>query len=526
VPVLRLLRRGWRRLISMRTALVLLFLLAIAAVPGSLLPQRPLNPTKTASYIASHGAWGQFLDRIGLFDVFASTWFAAIYVLLFISLVGCLIPRIRQHAKALRRKPLAAPKHLGRLPESSEFSSPSSPDQFAATARKALGRRWRIVRRDEPGGVVTLSAEKGYSRETGNLVFHLALLAALILIAVGRLYMYSGQRVVLQGADQGFCNTISQYDSWSPGRFAADGRVTPAPFCISEMNKFVATYNSAGEPTQFAANITYQNTINSPLKSATIKVNHPLRIEGDRVYLISHGFAPQITVHMPDGTTRTDTAAFIPADPTTLLSEGAFKEPGAVGNHQDIAIQGIFAPTPRTLDGKPIGPDSQITSVSPAVNNPVLGIIIYQGDIGTNAQSVYSLDATQIDSGALKQIGTANLQIGQTTKLAGGVSVTFDGWVPWAGLQVSHDPTQTYLLVAAGLMVAGLLGSLAIRRRRVWLRLAPEVPGSDEGPTVVMVGGLARSDSGNFPDEFAALIDRLKPGDNSPAPTLVTVGRE
>ena len=109
-PVLRILRRAWRRLTSMRTALVLLFLLAVAAVPGSLLPQRPLNPTKIDAYIAEHGAWGRFLDRLGMFDVFGSAWFAAIYLLLFVSLVGCLVPRIRLHAKAMRAKPLPAPK--------------------------------------------------------------------------------------------------------------------------------------------------------------------------------------------------------------------------------------------------------------------------------------------------------------------------------------------------------------------------------------------------------------------------------
>ncbi len=382
------------------------------------------------------------------------------------------------------------------------------------------------MQREEPGGVITLSAEKGYSRETGNLIFHLALLAALILIAVGRLYMYSGQRVVLEGADQGFCNTISQYDSWSPGRFAADGRISPAPFCITEMNKFTATYNKNGEPTQFAADITYQRTIDSPLQTGTIKVNHPLRIEGDRVYLISHGFAPQITVKVPGQPARQDVAAFIPSDPTTLLSEGAFKLPGVPGAHNDIAIEGIFAPTPRTLDGLPIGPNSEITSVSPAVDNPALGLIIYKGDIGTNAQSVYSLDRTQIDSGALKQVGTANLQIGNTTTLADGTTITFDGWVPWAGLQVSHDPTQTYLLIAAGLMVAGLLASLAVRRRRIWLRLTPGADGPDPAPTVVTVGGLARSDSGNFTDEFAALLARLKPPDPAPTPELISAGTE
>ncbi|MBN9620422.1 MAG: cytochrome c biogenesis protein ResB, partial [Actinobacteria bacterium] len=78
----RLARRGWRRLTSMRTALILLFLLAVAAVPGSILPQRPLNPSKTTAYIAAHGRWGQFLDRLGMFDVFGSVWFAAIYLLL------------------------------------------------------------------------------------------------------------------------------------------------------------------------------------------------------------------------------------------------------------------------------------------------------------------------------------------------------------------------------------------------------------------------------------------------------------
>ena len=79
--VLRPLRMVWRRLTAMRTALILLFLLAVAAVPGSLLPQRPLNPSKTASYIKEHGAWGRFLDSIGMFDVFGSVWFAAIYLL-------------------------------------------------------------------------------------------------------------------------------------------------------------------------------------------------------------------------------------------------------------------------------------------------------------------------------------------------------------------------------------------------------------------------------------------------------------
>ena len=513
-PVVRILRRGWRRLISMRTALVLLFLLALAAVPGSLLPQRPLNPSKVDAYLAEHGAWGRFLDRLGMFDVFGSAWFAAIYLLLFVSLVGCLVPRIRLHAKAIRAKPLPAPKHLERLPESGRFETSASVGDATAASRAVLGRRWRVIRRDEGGGVLTLSAEKGYSRETGNLIFHIALLAALILIAIGRLFSYQYNFVVNEGA--GFCNGVVP-DSSRLGRLAQDGAISPAPFCV-QLNQFTATYLSSGEPSKFTAKVSYNKTVSAPSEAATITVNHPLRIEGDRVYLIGHGFAPKITVRMPDGTSREDVQAFLPRDPTTLLSEGAFKEYGKQGANADVGIEGFFAPTPADTGG------GVITSVSPDVNNPILGIFIYQGTINATGlpQSVYSLDTTK-----LSRTGQANLQIGQTVRAADGVTVTFDGWVPWASMQVSHDPSQDYLLVAGVAMVLGLIGSLGIRRRRLWLRITPGAPGDPSSLTVVSVGGLARSDSGNFSSEFASLMERLEAAVGpAPEPELVGAGRE
>jgi cytochrome c biogenesis protein len=515
--MVRPLRSAWRRLTAMRTALILLFLLAVAAVPGSLLPQRPLNSSKTDSYIASHGTWGRFLDRIGMFDVFGSVWFAAIYLLLFVSLVGCLVPRIRMHAKAMVRKPLPAPRNLDRLPESGKFDAAASATAVAASARAALGRRWRIERRDEPGGTITLSAEKGYSRETGNLIFHVALLVTLVLIAVGRLYSYQGSIIVIQGKDHGFCNVVSSYDSWKPGRFAAEGKISPAPFCVDEMSTFTADYTDAGEPKKFTADVVYRRTLDAAPQHAQISVNHPLRLEGDRLYLIGHGFAPQITVHMPNGTVRHDTAVFIPTNATTFLSEGAFKEQGgAVGTKQDVGISGFFAPTPVDQG------NGVISSASPQVRDPVLGVFVYLGSIDSTGQpqSVYSLDTS-----TLTKIGAANLTIGQTKSFSNGVSVTFDGWVPWASMQVSHDPSQGWLLASATAMVLGLLGSLGVRRRRVWLRITPSSDGPDGSPTVVAVGGLARSDSGHFPTEFAGLFERLR-GTIAPRRDLVAAGME
>lgn len=521
-PILRPVRNVWRWLTSMRTALILLFLLAVAAVPGSLLPQRPLNPGKTDTYITRHGSWGRFLDNIGMFDVFGSPWFAAVYLLLFLSLIGCLVPRIRLHARAVVRKPLPAPRNLDRLPESGRFAVAETPAAYATAARATLGRRWRVVRREEDSGALTLCAEKGYLRETGNLLFHVALLVSLLLIAIGKLYSYQASIIVVEG--QGFCNTAVQYDSWKPGRFAAEGKITPAPFCIDSLDTFTATYTENDEPTKFAADVTYSPSVSSTQqKHTTITVNHPLRLQGDRVYLIGHGFAPQITVRMPDGRVVHDVQPFVPSNAATLYSEGAFKLRGKTGAGQDVGIEGFFAPTPQETAA------GVFTSVSPEVNNPVLGLFVYTGSVNPNEQpqSVYSLARD-----SLTKIGAVNLRTGETKTFPNGVAVTFDGWKPWVSMQISHDPAQAWLLLSSLAMVLGLLASLGFRRRRLWLRITPSSDPADGSPTVVSVGGLARSDSGNFTAEFTALLDRLRAAggtaDAAPDPiaTGVAAGKE
>jgi cytochrome c biogenesis protein len=498
-----LLRKGWRRLISMRTALVLLFLLAIAAIPGSLLPQRDINPLTTQQYIDEHGAWGEFLNSVGMFDVYASPWFAAVYLLLFLSLVGCLVPRIRQHAASVVAKPLPAPRNLSRLPENASFEATAvgAPAQLAGAARAALGRRWRTVVREERGGAVAVAAEKGYSRETGNLVFHVALLAVLVCVAVSNMLGYQGTVVVTEG--RGFCNSVLTYDSFRSGRLAQDGDV--APFCIVSLNDFTATYREDGSPEQFEADVTFTRTVDGEPEDYLLRVNSPLRLEGDRVYLLNHGYTPVITVTRPGQEPIQSEAAFVPTD-MNYSSEGAFKFAGPVAEGQDLGIEGLFAPT--AVDHGGI-----ITSANPQLGNPVIALIAYTGDLGLQfgPQSVYSLSAQQKESGALVEQERQNLAIGETMTLPDGTTVTFDAVKEWASLQVSHDPAQRTLLVASVVMIAGLLGSLAVRRRRLWVRLSPAAGAGPDGPrTVVSVGGLGRSDAGSFPEEFQRLVERLR----------------
>jgi cytochrome c biogenesis protein len=336
---LALARNSWRRLTSMRTALVLLFLLALASVPGSLLPQRPLNPTKVDQYIADHPGWSKILDAAGFFDVFAAPWFAATYLLLFISLIGCVVPRLKAHGTAMLSAPPAVPRRLERLPSADSFSAGGTPEQVATGVVRRL-RGWKTVTRVEDGGVVTVAAEKGYLRETGNLVFHAALVVLLVGVALGKLWGYQGTVLLTEG-QPGICNAVPLYDSFRPGKLV-DGSGL-APFCIDSLDKFSVDYDPDGTPAQFRADITYSLGENGAARKDVLEVNHPLRVEGVRVYLVGHGFAPRFTVTKPDGTgVKNLSAPFLPQDPRTLLSEGTVKLLDTV--KPQLALYGTFAP--------------------------------------------------------------------------------------------------------------------------------------------------------------------------------------
>ena len=96
--------------------------LALAAVPGSLLPQRGVafDPGAVTRFLADNPVVGPWLDRLGFFEVYSSPWFSAIYLLLFASLIGCVIPRAKHHYKALRSLPPRTPARLSRLADYQE----------------------------------------------------------------------------------------------------------------------------------------------------------------------------------------------------------------------------------------------------------------------------------------------------------------------------------------------------------------------------------------------------------------------
>ncbi|RNE49072.1 cytochrome C biogenesis protein ResB [Corynebacterium alimapuense] len=526
--VWKYLNKAWHWLSSMRTALVLLFLLAIAAIPGALLPQRSLNETNVNEYIANNGQLAEVYDQLQLFDVFESRWFVAIFVLLTISLVGCILPRTWDHYKAMKTPPTRAPKNLEKLPLHAKGDLDQPLEQVSAQAKKLL-KKWKISEyqpEDDRAGAFSLAAERGYARELANLIFHLALVGMLVTIAAGRLVYYEGQVIVVTESgnyetpeiaqNTEFCNTsTANFDSFRAGAlFDGTGLST---FCF-DAHDFTADYLSNGQAEMFTSNISYAvgDDIFLPQEEwedYQLKVNHPLRVSGDRVYLQGHGYAPTFTVTWPDGESRTQTIQWRPDDPTYFLSSGVMRFDPPAGTYPDlyerrqnqIAIQGLFAPTAEwTGDNGEL-----LTSQYPAMLDPAVAIDVYRGDAGLDtgsAQSLFSLDTSLLHSGQLQKIERVNLTQGEEVTLDDGTVITFDGASEFANYQISRDPFQPWVLATAVIMLASLVGSLIIKRRRIWIRLRPTADGTG---THLEMGGLARTDRAGWGSEFDEIYRSL-----------------
>jgi cytochrome c biogenesis protein len=553
-------RWAWRQLTSMRTALFLLLLLAIGAVPGSIWPQRNIDAGRVADYLARHRSSGPWLDRLGFFDVYSSPWFAAIYLLLFVSLVGCVVPRSKIHWRAMRAQPPRAPLNLERLPEHGQIEVDGEPELVLQVARHVLEGRPPLEGRSaggntvrhgaedggaedsgtedggaedggaEDGGAVggalvggavgrrplvrrwrlrsdglSLSAESGYLRETGNLVFHTALIVVIVAVAVGHLFGWRGDRILVTG--KSFSNTISAYDTFDPGPWVDTEGLSPFTVAVDRLDVTFEEHSSGaqrGAPRDFTAYTRTQTSPGAPHVPQILKVNGPLKFGGTSVFLLGNGYAPVITVRDAAGRVLMHEATpFLPQD-ANYKSVGAVKVTAASPNQ--LGFFGFFLPS-EYLD-EVAGP----SSFFPDLKNPALALGVYEGELFPQGrpQSVYTLSTEK-----MTQLKNANgqplrllLKPGQTTALPGGRgSITFDSVQRWAGLSIRYDPGKLLALGGAVAALAGLIGSLMIRRRRVFIRVRPI-----GGRSVVSIGGLAKGEdpglAGAIEDLLSAIAHR------------------
>lgn len=500
-----LLRWVWRQLTSMRTALILLLLLALAAVPGSIIPQEGVDALRTTQWQEQHPDLTPIYERLGLFDVYGSPWFASIYVLLMVSLVGCIIPRTWKHVGSLRAAPPRAPRNLGRLPDHASYRTDEDVDAVLERARRVLRqRRYRVRPADQ--GEAAVSSERGYLREVGNLVFHLSVIVVLVGFGVGAMFGYKGGVILPVG--QGFSNNLTQYDDFNPGSFFTGDDMEPFCFTVDDFDvEWLLDGPRAGMSRGFSADTRYQvdctGEDQSEEQDYDLRVNHPLAIGDTEVFLIGHGYAPVITIRDGNGdVVTTGPTVFLPQD-QSLFSFGVVK--AAYAATGQVGLEGVLYPTfmldqngdPQNLMGE--------------LNNPLISMLVYTGDLGLDGgepQSLYILkkdaaEPVQNEDGTPLRL---DMQVGDTVQLPDGLgSVTFEGIQEWNRLQISKTPAKLVTLAGVVLALLGLLGSLFIRPRRLWVRARVV-----DGDTLVEVAALDRSGGGDVTTEIDEVVAALR----------------
>lgn len=347
-----------------------------------------------------------------------------------------------------------------------------------------------------------VAAEKGYLRETGNLVFHVALLGAVITMAVGGLFGYSGQRVLVEGDT--FSNSLVAYDSFDKGTFFNPDNLDDFTMTLEEFDASFDNYspgNQYGQPRDFEARVTTR--FHGEEQEQFLRVNEPVRMGGANVYLPGNGYAPVITVRDGEGNIAfSGPVVFLPQD-GVYTSRGVIKAPDA--QPEQLGFVGILLPSAGEDE------NGQLVSTFPDLANPYLVLSAYQGDLGLDegvSQSVYELDPSNMTQLTDESGEPLVLQLapGQSTQLPNGNgTVSFEGVRRFIAIDIRHDPAQVWMILFSSLIVLGLSASLFVPRRRAWVRAAE----GDAG-TTVEVAALARGDDPRLEAETVRLAVELR----------------
>jgi cytochrome c biogenesis protein len=467
----------------MRTALILLLVVALASVAGSLVPQIPNSPQRVAAVYRDHPLLAQVYETAGLFDVYGSWWFTLAYVLLLVSLVSCLIPRTRGLIRNLRQRPQPA-RELESLRHFVAATVPGPPEDALERARRVFRRRWYRVSRGN-GQENGLAAEKGMAREVGSLLFHSAFFLLLMGVVLGKGFGFTGQTTVVEGSV--FTEAHANYDvPPSEGRFFSEGMHRGFQVRVRD---FEVRYRRSGLPRDFISRVDVLEE-GRTVRSEEIRVNDPLVHDGVKVYQSGYGWAPVIEVRQ-DG-------RLLAAGPVVFVTDGS--------QDQRRAWKGVVKlPSIRPQVGLEFRllPDPQSFVLGGPMleaRNPFLGFTAYRGDLRlTAAQNVFSLDKT-----GLRKWEDGGIGVGQRAELPGGLEVSFPELRQYTQFRVTRDPGTGIVLAAAILVLLGLIPALYSSRRKLWVRAVPD---GDE--TLLQLGGVALQRRAAFEDEFRTLAREL-----------------
>lgn len=504
----------WRTLRSMRTAIILLLMLAAAAVVGSLIPQIPNSPERVAAYRLDHPFWGDVVSAGGFFDVFGSWWFGLIVALLFVSLIACLLPRSRALWRAARARPIQA-RELDAFPSYAERRVAAPPADAAIGALKTLRRKRYRVELDPDGPA--LAAEKGFLREIGSLAFHWAFLVLLVAVIIGKGTGYIGHATIVEG--ETWVDARLNYDGdLRTGRFFAGG------FSGTEITlvDFEDSYRETGIPMDFHSLLRLAGAGGTDARDVDVRINHPSVFNGIRIFQYGFGWAVMMQVRagdrmLFDGPVVLGQDTPPGENPLAQPWVGVIKLP-TLRPQQAIVLE-LYPDAEAYFRSLQTGVPQPMTQA----NAPFVRFQVWKGKLlDTSLSGLDTRFMRVAGTGVVGEGGTVDLDRDCVVAAPGtptpagldavcspppgptAMLMSFPELRQYSRLQISHDATIPYVLAAAILIVLGLLPALYVSRRKVWVRARPDGSGS-----LVQVGGFALQRKDRFDEEFVSLVDAV-----------------
>ena len=495
----------WRSLRSMRTALILLLLLAAGAVIGSLLPQIPNTPERVGRYLDDHGFWGPVFLRAGFFDVYGSWWFVLVTALLFVSLTACLLPRTRALARSIGQRPMQA-RELDGFRHVAEVRVDAEPEPAASRAERLLRRkRYRVAREG-----TSVAADKGVLRETGSLLFHWAFFLLLLGVIVGKGTGFTGRAVVTEG--ETFVDALPNYAGQiRTGRYFG-GSFTGIGL---ELLDFEDRYRRNGQPIDFVSTVRFLDAEGRPTGTTRIRVNDPAQVGGLRFFQEGFGWSPVVETDL-DGRRLWSSPIELSRDPapegvpaTAMPWSGAIK---------------LTAPEPDVMVTLQLWPDYRAFAASQFTGRPVPMLVQFDPYIryGVYVGEIVDPSPSSVDVTGLRRVGGGSLRAAETSTFdvpgAGRLDLSFTELRRYSVFLVSRDVGVMVVLAAGILVLVGLIPALFVSRRKVWIRAEAAPDG-----TRVKIGGFALQRKDSFEEEFERIVRGLGDTDETSSRTE-TVG--
>ncbi|MBU6424664.1 MAG: cytochrome c biogenesis protein ResB [Chloroflexi bacterium] len=420
-----MIHRVWQLLLSVRTALVLILLLAAGTLAGTLVAQAPAAVPLTGpahdqwleGIRPRFGVWTDALAYLGVFNVFRTWWYEALLAALALSITACSVHRAGVLWRESYRPHLRLAASMFDRPATAAATAAGDERASAASLRGALARRGYRVVATERDGVTHVYADRHRIARFGTLVSHLSLVLLLVAAGVGAHMRWDDDGLLVP---EGSTRDVG-----------LDGLAVHA-------DSFVAEYYPSGEPKDYRADVVlYRN--GGEVERKTIRVNDPLEYDGVRFYQSFFGPAAEMRV--------TDASGRVVYDDGVALAW--------------------------RVDGdRPAGTIALVgTGLTAFVVAPSTGgsgdVLIRPGEMRVELYR----------SGSSSPVGMRNVTQGGEVELAG-LRFAFVRERQFTGLRVARDPTLPLVAAASVLFVLGLATVFALPYRRLWARVSVDDAGT------------------------------------------------